>query len=300
MSEYGFIAHHGIKGQKWGIQNGPPYPIGSDGQPKGAHRHIVKGKLSDKQKKLLKGAAVGAGITAASLASIAAAGAGAYVAIKHPELVTRALSTIGGKAMSAIGKAGIMTGKAAIQKLAKESPEIFAKIVKESGKVTAKEAKKQLKNMELSTVLDNAIKSGDKAQINKVIIDNIDKFKNNSKALGKAAPFVDDAIKAATKNAGKNHPLKGVNLASIQAQAEAIAKAKKAGGKGSRIAAVIGAGSSISIGANAFTNTINDINRIYNTKNTAIGRDIKKVVGNALVKKNHYDSYYDEKERRKK
>ena len=27
MSKYGYIAHHGIKGQKWGVRNGPPYPI---------------------------------------------------------------------------------------------------------------------------------------------------------------------------------------------------------------------------------------------------------------------------------
>lgn len=23
------LAHHGIKGQKWGVENGPPYPLGS-------------------------------------------------------------------------------------------------------------------------------------------------------------------------------------------------------------------------------------------------------------------------------
>ena len=22
-----YIAHHGIKGQRWGVQNGPPYPL---------------------------------------------------------------------------------------------------------------------------------------------------------------------------------------------------------------------------------------------------------------------------------
>lgn len=25
MSDY--LSHHGIKGQKWGVRNGPPYPI---------------------------------------------------------------------------------------------------------------------------------------------------------------------------------------------------------------------------------------------------------------------------------
>ena len=25
-----YLAHHGIKGQKWGIKNGPPYPLNND------------------------------------------------------------------------------------------------------------------------------------------------------------------------------------------------------------------------------------------------------------------------------
>lgn len=25
-----YLAHHGVRGQKWGVQNGPPYPLGSD------------------------------------------------------------------------------------------------------------------------------------------------------------------------------------------------------------------------------------------------------------------------------
>ena len=29
MSEKLWIAHHGIRGQQWGIKNGPPYPLDS-------------------------------------------------------------------------------------------------------------------------------------------------------------------------------------------------------------------------------------------------------------------------------
>lgn len=29
--EFGHLAHHGVKGQKWGVRNGPPYPIGEGG-----------------------------------------------------------------------------------------------------------------------------------------------------------------------------------------------------------------------------------------------------------------------------
>ena len=35
MANYSFtfnedaLSHHGIEGQKWGVRNGPPYPLGS-------------------------------------------------------------------------------------------------------------------------------------------------------------------------------------------------------------------------------------------------------------------------------
>lgn len=32
-----YLAHHGIKGQQWGVQNGPPYPLDSD-----THKSVVK------------------------------------------------------------------------------------------------------------------------------------------------------------------------------------------------------------------------------------------------------------------
>ena len=30
IPEKQWISHHGIMGQKWGVQNGPPYPLDSD------------------------------------------------------------------------------------------------------------------------------------------------------------------------------------------------------------------------------------------------------------------------------
>ena len=32
------LYHHGIEGQKWGIRNGPPYPLDSNGDPKRAKK----------------------------------------------------------------------------------------------------------------------------------------------------------------------------------------------------------------------------------------------------------------------
>ncbi len=45
-----YLAHHGIKGQSWGVQHGPPYPVvrGAGGAPK--KTSIVKSKLSEAMK----------------------------------------------------------------------------------------------------------------------------------------------------------------------------------------------------------------------------------------------------------
>lgn len=40
-----YLAHHGIPGQKWGKRNGPPYPLGSQGETK-SHRSAEEKKLS--------------------------------------------------------------------------------------------------------------------------------------------------------------------------------------------------------------------------------------------------------------
>ena len=94
LKHYGFcdgnyLAHHGIKGQKWGKRNGPPYPLSdakhnkvvkraSKGSKKvssnasGSKKKSIKDKwnsLSDKQKALIiaSGVAVGLGLTATAL-----------------------------------------------------------------------------------------------------------------------------------------------------------------------------------------------------------------------------------------
>lgn len=40
-----YLMHHGIQGQKWGKRNGPPYPLGSQGESK-SHRSAQEKKLT--------------------------------------------------------------------------------------------------------------------------------------------------------------------------------------------------------------------------------------------------------------
>lgn len=43
MQERKILVHHGIKGQKWGVRNGPPYPIEHPVMPKGTKLATVAG-----------------------------------------------------------------------------------------------------------------------------------------------------------------------------------------------------------------------------------------------------------------
>lgn len=53
-----FLEHHGVDGQKWGVQNGPPYPLDSDVSTgkslKKKSRSGGNGKISRKRRKALK------------------------------------------------------------------------------------------------------------------------------------------------------------------------------------------------------------------------------------------------------
>lgn len=40
-----WLYHHGVKGQKWGVKNGPPYPIGENGG--GSEKSVVKSSGHD-------------------------------------------------------------------------------------------------------------------------------------------------------------------------------------------------------------------------------------------------------------
>ena len=80
-----WLAHHGIKGQKWGVKNGPPYPLDSQSKSTSEKRATTgrrnsngeneKKGLSDRQKKAIK---IGAAACATALAA-----AGTYYLYKN-------------------------------------------------------------------------------------------------------------------------------------------------------------------------------------------------------------------------
>lgn len=38
---YETITHHGVEGQKWGVRNGPPYPLANNREYLKKRRHII-------------------------------------------------------------------------------------------------------------------------------------------------------------------------------------------------------------------------------------------------------------------
>lgn len=104
------LAHHGIKGMKWGKRNGPPYPLDpsdhSAAEKKATGGRYSQGvkqnrkKMTDEERaekirKIKKGLAIGAGV-----ASAAALTAGGVYALKHPETVKAALGGVKNLAVS--------------------------------------------------------------------------------------------------------------------------------------------------------------------------------------------------------
>lgn len=92
------LYHHGIKGQKWGKKNGPPYPL-DEGKHSSAEKKAKENNkrqhhglnLTEKQKTSLKVGAI-AGLTAVAVIG------GVYIA-KNPELVGQ-LAKVGHKSLT--------------------------------------------------------------------------------------------------------------------------------------------------------------------------------------------------------
>ena len=139
-----FLVHHGIKGQKWGTRNGPPYPL-DDSDHSAREKRLNNGKYSqgvtqdreetaeehqqrvdeakEKAKKIAKGVAIGTGIAAGTaavttaVAGTAALAVGGSAIAKHiaanPEATKQALKNAGS---SLIQSLNTMSQKAKINR----------------------------------------------------------------------------------------------------------------------------------------------------------------------------------------
>lgn len=115
------LAHHGIKGMKWGKRNGPPYPLDpsdhSAAEKKannGRYSQGVKqnrgGKMDEEKKKKIKRAiAIGAGVAGA-----AALTAGGIYLAKNPNVAKAAIS---GARDLAVGGAQALKSSAKVSKI---------------------------------------------------------------------------------------------------------------------------------------------------------------------------------------
>ncbi len=122
MAEEMILVHHGIKGQKWGVRNGPPYPLGDDDKS-AAEKKAVSSHRSrkadaaqpdkfwtDERKAKAKRVAKGAAITAA----VVLAAYGGYKLSQMPAVQERIgqrtvtglldVNDIGGRSVPRIGK----------------------------------------------------------------------------------------------------------------------------------------------------------------------------------------------------
>lgn len=110
-----YLAHHGILGQKWGKKNGPPYPLDpedhSAAEKKENHGHYSQGVTQDRggsgsssgaqnepqndkkqldKKKILKAAAITAGV----MTVVGGTSIGVALAVKEPEVFGNALDSL--------------------------------------------------------------------------------------------------------------------------------------------------------------------------------------------------------------
>lgn len=85
----GYLEHHGILGQKWGVKNGPPYPLDQSGKSSSEKSLDKRLTLSDNQKKILK--------TIVKTAGIVGIGAAAYYCLRgrSSSIITNILPRMG-------------------------------------------------------------------------------------------------------------------------------------------------------------------------------------------------------------
>lgn len=220
MSTYGYLAHHGINGQKWGVRNGPPYPL-KPGMHSAAERKKNNNRYSqgvkqnrggsssksgssysgsrertkeeelallekrEKAKKIMKGVAIGAGVTAATaaIATLAVGGAATYAGIKtmkkNPETTKAILSNIGSSLVSGLkSQRELSEGMKDINKIKDTNDRKFATdMLKNSIKANRADDKQaRADKLWAAKFLDRTSKGNDKREYYKLATDVTTKF----------------------------------------------------------------------------------------------------------------------------
>lgn len=172
-----YLAHHGIKGMKWGKRNGPPYPL--DASDKSAAERKAEGSApnkkkidEEKMKKIKKGVAIGAGV-----AATAGLTAGAIYLAKHPQAARAAVQGIKDLAINKIGS--IKSSKAI--KSIKDSDIVKRSLenLKASNKQKTSNIFKNIKEAHRSDQKNNLFKKAEKKGIlSSETIENLQKLEN--------------------------------------------------------------------------------------------------------------------------
>ena len=313
---YGYLKHYGIKGQQWGVRNGPPYPIGS-GTKKAMRRRRNAENSSEKSgsrtgskvldkaydkiasmnqedwdkvrgnvKKaeiIAKGAAAVAGVSAIGLA---VGGAGIYLA-NNPEVLKSLVSEVSELfGNSKLMEKGIEAGAELGKKVISEKGE---KIAKATAEKIAKGLSYEMKSGEILSTLKGIKKNASEEDYFKFIKDNWEVISRDPKALSEVADNVSRVFNDNAPLAKANTNLKNVK----QAWENKNMYTEK---KMNRVTKTLGYGTAL---AGAFTNAVGAAENLYRKKDSPMVKDIIEA-GKSVVSKYSKDQAADESDYVKK
>ena len=295
---YGYLKHYGIKGQQWGVRNGPPYPIGSgtkkamrrrrnaeiysekNGSKTGSKEDWDKVRGNVKKAEILAtGAAAIGGI---SLMALASSGVGIYLA-NNPEVLESMVDEIG----ELFGNSKLMEKGAELGK--KVISEKGEKIAKATAEKIAKGLSYEMKSGEILSTLKGIKKNASEEDYFKFIKDNWGVISKDPKALSEVADNVSRIFNDNKPLAQANNNLKNVK----QAWENKNMYTEK---NMNRVTKTLGYGTAL---LGSFTNAVGAAENLYRKKDSPMVKDIIEA-GKSIVSKYSNEQAADESDYVKK